>query len=311
MLVHFSVYEYLFFEKFAISEKDCIFASSFRNFLNFIMKKILCTLTLIALCYHSTVADTLQQPEPSPAMREQVARLKAKGIPLTDYHIHIRGGMTPEKAFDWMKQTGIRSGVLENAGRDWPLSDNDKIKAFIEDAQKFPELLIGLQVNDRDWFKTIDSELRARLDFILADAMIMDDQKLWFENDYKIDDENAWLEKYFNHCMTVVSEPITIFANPTYLPNKIVHRYDDFWTEDRMSNLIDAAVKNNVALEIQAGTNFPNRKFIQLAMDKGAKITIGRNNSNDRPNELKRSLDWLEELNIKPENMLDLKAGKP
>ena len=107
--------------------------------------------------------------------------------------------------------------------------------------------------------------------------------------------------------MTIVNEPITIFANPTYLPNRVVHRYDDFWTEERMGKLIDAAVKNNVALEIQAGTNFPNKKFIQLAMDKGAKITIGRNNSNDRPNELKRSLDWLEELNVKPENMLDLK----
>ena len=271
------------------------------------MKRILCTIAAVVLCYHSIIAYTLQQPEPSPAMRAQVARLKAKGIPLTDYHIHIRGGMTFEKALDWMKQTGVRSGVLENAGRDWPLSDNDKIKAFIEDARKFPELLVGLQVNDRDWFKVIDPELQARLDFVLSDAMVMDYQKLWLENEYTIDDENAWLEKYFNHCMTIVNEPITIFANPTYLPNKVVHRYDDFWSEDRMEKLIDAAVKNNVALEIQSGTNFPNRKFIQLAMDKGAKITIGRNNHNDSPNELKRSFDWLEELDIKPENMLDLK----
>ena len=271
------------------------------------MKKVLYTLAITILCCLPAIADTLQQPAPSQAMREQVARLKANGIPLTDYHIHIRGGMTPEKAFDWMKQTGIRSGVLENAGRDWPISDNDKLKAFVEDAQRFPELLIGVQVNDRDWFKTFDSALRAKLDFILADTMIMDGQKLWLENEYTIADENAWLERYFNHCMTVVNEPITILANPTYLPNKIVHRYDDFWTEDRMGKLIDAAVKNSVALEIQAGTNFPNKKFIELAMKKGAKITIGRNNHDDRPNELKRSLDWLEELNVKPENMLDLK----
>ena len=240
-------------------------------------------------------------------MLEQVARLKAKEIPLTDYHIHIRGGMTPEKAFDWMKKTGIRSGVLENYGNGWPLSDNDKLKAFIEDTQKFPELLIGIQVNDRDWFKTIDPVLREKLDFILADTMIMDSQKLWFEKDYDITDENAWLERYFAHCMTVVNEPITILANPTYLPDKIKHRHDDFWTDDRMDKLIDIAVKNKIALEIQAGTNFPNKKFIELALKKGAKITIGRNNQDDKPNELKRSLDWLEELDVKPENMLDLK----
>jgi hypothetical protein len=64
------------------------------------MKIILCMLAAAVLCCHSTFADTLQLPKPSPAMLEQVARLQAKGVPLTDYHIHIRGGMTPEKAFD-------------------------------------------------------------------------------------------------------------------------------------------------------------------------------------------------------------------
>ena len=250
-------------------------------------------------------------PSPSEKMLEQVARLKAKGIPLTDYHIHIRGGMTPEKALHWAKQSGIRSGVLENHGRGWTLSDNAKLKAFIEHAQKYPELLIGIQVNDRDWFKTIDPELLKKLDYILADTMIMDGQKLWFEQEYDIANENIWLERYFNHCMTVVNEPITILANPTYLPNKIKHRYDDFWTEERMGKLIDAAVKKNVALEIQAGTDFPSKKFIELALKKGATISIGRNNQDDKPNELKRSLDWLEELGAKAENMLDVKKTNP
>jgi histidinol phosphatase-like PHP family hydrolase len=246
-------------------------------------------------------------PFPSEKMLEQVARLKTKGIPLTDYHIHIRGGMTPEKAFHWSKLSGIRSGVLENHGSGWTLSDNVQLNAFIEDVQKYPELLIGIQVNDRDWFKTIDPELLKKLDYILADTMIMEGQKLWFEQEYEIADENSWLERYFNHCMTVVNEPVTILANPTYLPDKIKHRCDDFWTEERMGMLIDAAVKNNVALEIQAGTNFPNKKFVELALKKGAKISIGRNNHDDKQNELKRSLDWLEELGVKAENMLDVK----
>jgi histidinol phosphatase-like PHP family hydrolase len=274
--------------------------------------RLFLTAVLIWIVFPLFAADPLPepaQPEPSQGMLSQVARLKAKKIPLTDYHIHIRGGMTPEKALDWMKKTGIRSGVLENHGKDWTLSDNAKLKTFIEDAQKFPELLIGIQVNDRDWFKTIDPELRKKLDYVLADTMIMDGQKLWLENAYEIEDENAWLERYFNHCMTVVNEPITILANPSYLPDRIKHRYDDFWSDDRMGKLIDAAVKNKVALEIQAGTNFPNKKFIELAMKKGAKISIGRNNMDDKPNELKRSLDWLEELGVKPENMLDVQRA--
>jgi histidinol phosphatase-like PHP family hydrolase len=249
-------------------------------------------------------AETL--PVPSQEMLQQVARLKARGIPLIDYHIHLRGGMTAEKAFDWAQKTGIRSGVLENHGRVWTLSDDDKLKAFIEDARRFPDLLVGIQVNDRDWYQMIAPEVRAKLDFVLADTMIMDGQRLWFEGEYEIADEDAWLERYLVHTMTVVNEPITILANPTYLPNKIAHRYDDFWTEERMVRLISAAVLNNVALEIQSDTEFPNKKFIELAIANGAKITIGRNNHDDRQNELKRSLDWLEELNVIPENMLDL-----
>ena len=276
------------------------------------MKKIGFLLVVACVTSLHAFAQTLPPqtlPVPSQTMLQQVARLKAKEVPLTDYHIHIRGGMTPEKALDWAQKTGIRSGVLENHGREWPLSDNDKLKAFIDDAARFPELLIGIQVNDRDWYRVIDPALRARLDFVVADTMILGGQRLWNEREYSTAEEDAWLEWYLVHCMTVVNEPITVFANPTYLPDKIVHRYDDLWTEANMIRLIDAAVHNNVALEIQSDTKFPTKKFIELAMARGAKLTIGRNNTDDRPNELKRSLDWLEELNVKPENMLDLKRG--
>jgi histidinol phosphatase-like PHP family hydrolase len=245
---------------------------------------------------------------PSAAMHEQVARLQEKEIPLIDYHIHIRGGMTPLKALSWAKKTGIRSGVLENHGKGWPLADNDKLQEFIENVQKYgEELLIGIQVNDRNWFKTIDPALRKKLDYVLADTMIMDGQKLWLEQEYEIANEEEWLERYFKHCMTVVNEPITILANPTYLPDRIKHRYDDFWTEDRMGTFLDAAKKNKVAMEIQSDTKFPNKEFLELAMKKGVKISIGRNNMDDKPNEIKRSLDYLEELGVKAENMLEVK----
>jgi histidinol phosphatase-like PHP family hydrolase len=249
-------------------------------------------------------------PKPSQEMLQQVARLKAKGIILIDYHIHLRGGMTAEKAFDWEQKSGIKSGVLENTGKDWLLSDNKKLAAFIENAQQFP-LLIGIQVNDRDWYKTTDSKLLAKLDYILADTMIMNDetgkpQKLWLENQYEIKNVQAWLERYWEHCKTVVNEPITILANPTYLPPRLEPYYDTFWTEERMSQFIDAGIKNGVAFEIQSPSKFPKKTFIELARKKEAKLTIGRNNHDDHQEELKRSLDILEEMNITPNELLVL-----
>ncbi|MCL2744432.1 MAG: hypothetical protein FWE67_11340, partial [Planctomycetaceae bacterium] len=250
---------------------------------------------------------------PTAEMLEQVSRLKAKGFTLIDYHIHLRGGMTAEKAFDWEKKTGVISGVLENHGRAWPLSDNEKLAAFIKDARRFP-VLVGIQVNDRDWYKTITPELRKQLDYILADTMIMNDkngkaQKLWLENEYTIDNSDEWLEQYYQHCMTVVSEPITVLANPTWLPPRMEKHYAQIWTPERMERFIDAAVKNSVALEIQSPSEYPKPEFIKLALKKGAKLTVGRNNHADKPDELKRSLTLLEELAVKPENMLVLKSS--
>ena len=245
-------------------------------------------------------------PEPSQNMLDQVKRLKEKAIPLADYNIHIRSGMSFEKALDWAQKTGIRSSAIENQGRDWPLSDNTAVKTFIEDGKRFPELLIGLQVNGRDWYQVIDPSLIKQLDFVLSDTMVMDGQKLWLEDAYCTEDEEAWLQKYYAHNLQILNEPITIFANPLYLPRKMMHRYEDFWTIERQLTIIDLAIKNNIALEIQSKTQFPHIGFVKLAIEKGAMISIGRNNIDDRVDELKRPLDWLEELCVKPENMLNI-----
>jgi len=245
-------------------------------------------------------------PEPSQKMLDQVGRLKNKGIPLTDYHIHIRGGMSLEKALDWAQKTGIRSSAIENQGKDWPLCNDAAIKTFIENGKRYPELLIGIQVNDRNWYRAIDPFLVKQLDFVLSDTMVMDGQKLWLENDYCTEDEETWLQRYYAHCLQVLNEPITILANPLYLPKKMMHRYDDFWTIERQMTIIDTAAKNEIALEIQSNTQFPHIEFMQLAIEQGARISIGRNNHDDGVNELERSLNWLEELRVKEENMLDL-----
>jgi len=228
--------------------------------------------------------DTSYISDLDPEFAKQIDEFGSRNVPLIDYHIHLRGDMTVEKAVIAQAKTGVQSGVLENSGVGWPLSDNEKIRAFIEAAEPFP-VFIGMQVNDRDWFTAIDPELIARFDYVLGDTMIMVDnaksQKLWLD-EYVIDDVDAWFELYFNHCMTVAGEPITIMANPTYLPRGAADHYDTLWTDDRMTQLIDAAVKNNVAFEIQVGSEFPNDKFIALAKSKGAKFTIGRNNANDK-----------------------------
>ena len=223
-------------------------------------------------------------------------------LDLRDYHIHLRGGMTAQMAHERAKITGVKSGVLENNGREWPIHTNELLDQFIAGVEEYnatlPEeerLKIGVQVNDRDWYKVIDPKVYARLDYVLGDTMIMgkkedgSDQRLWLlPKDYDVD-QDEWFERYYRHCLTVVSEPIDILANVTWLPDFIAARYDELWTRERMAVLIQAAIDGGVALEIQAESNFPKPQFVKLALEMGAKISFGSNNFDPK---LKNTDSW-------------------
>ncbi len=237
-------------------------------------------------------------------------------LELRDYHIHIRGGMTPEMAVERARKTGVKSSAIENNGRFWPLSNNEKLDEFITSVEKVNATLepsekikIGIQVNDRDWYKAIDPNLYARLDFVLADTMIMGslpdgkENKLWLlPKDYDVD-QDAWFEEYYRHCLTVVSEPIDILANVTYLPAFIADRYDELWTKERMAVLIQAAIDGDVALEIQAESAFPKPQFVELALKMGAKLSFGTNNFDTRLHSLATWKKNIEGFNLQKENL--------
>ncbi len=69
-------------------------------------------------CVRRTSRSSIRKATPS---SRNSPKPRLKGLTLTDYHIHIRGGMTLEKAVLRQEQSGIRSAVLENFGREWPL----------------------------------------------------------------------------------------------------------------------------------------------------------------------------------------------
>ncbi len=246
----------------------------------------------------------------SDAFKNRLAHATLRGLSLSDGHIHLRGGMTLEKAVLREKQSGIRSAVLENFGREWPLSDNAKVRAFLDGEAltppRVPHVPVGLQVNDRDWFTQLDPALRGRLDFVLADTMIMGltndgkPRRLWLPG-VTIEDPEAWMLEYLAHNLRILGEPITILANPTYLPPCIAPLYDRLWTEARMRQVISKAVEKGIALEIQAGSDFPKPRFLKLAKSMGAKFSFGSNNFDDKAKDLSR---WFEAIEF-----LDLRSG--
>jgi hypothetical protein len=227
----------------------------------------------------------------------QMDRLGGAYIPMIDFHIHLRGGMTLQKAMDRQAVLGLNAGVLKNIGTGWPIETDDQLREFLDGVEGLP-LFVGLQVNDRDWMTKHSAELLERLDYVLGDTMIMpmpNDHsapvKLWLADRYKIDDSQAWMERYVQHNLRVLAEPITILANPTYLPPPVKDQYEQLWTEARMRKVIQAAVDNNVALEINGSSGLPSDRFIALAKQMGAKFSFGSNNFNDKPINMTRCFE--------------------
>ncbi len=73
-------------------------------------------------------------------------------------------------------------------------------------------------------------------------------------------------------------EPIDIYVNPTFLPVSIASEYDTLWTDERMDRVIEAAVRNGVAIEINSRYKLPSEKFIRRAKAAGARFAFGTNN---------------------------------
>ena len=145
-------------------------------------------------------------------------------------------------------------------------------------------LPVGIQANDRDWYRQVSPENRAALDYVLADTMIMGTgpdgkpQRLWLLKE-PIADPDAWMERYMAHNLQVLDEPISILANPTYLPTCIAGEYDRLWTE----------------------------KFLKLAKKMGAKFSFGTNNFNPKPKDLSRLLEVIDWLDLTGDDIWHLK----
>lgn len=239
----------------------------------------------------------------------RIERFAQSGFPFIDYHVHVRGGMTVQKAIDRQAASGIKCGVLRNVGQGWEMETDDQLREFLDTVEGKP-LFVGIQVNDRDWMHRHSPELLKRLDYVLGDTMIMPmpgdgdpPVKLWIADQYTIEDPQAWMDRYVRHNLRVLSEPITILANPTYLPPAVADKYDELWTDERMRQVIDAAVKNHVALEINASSKLPSERFIRMAQASGAKFTVGSNNFDDRPIDMSPCIDMIDRCGLTKEDM--------
>ena len=231
-------------------------------------------------------------------------------LPNMDLHVHLNytanslgntAATAYEKASILSKKMGVTFGIAEEFATNSVRTNDSLLLDRIALAKK-NSLYLGIQVARREWPKLFSKEALNQVDYILADAMIFPNKDgrtiaIWVAG-MPLGEPQEFMDLYVAHNLKILSEPITIWANPTYLPDILNSRYDELWTDARMKSLIDAAVKNNVAIEINSRFKVPNAKFIKMAKAAGAHFTFGTNQHGTGIGEIAWSINLAKECGL-------------
>jgi hypothetical protein len=230
--------------------------------------------------------------------------MSAQNYPLVDYHVHLKSNLTLQDALRMSRQTGIGYGLAINVGLGFAVSSDAGARDFQAMLRGQP-VFVALQGEGREWPTLLSKETIARFDYVFTDAMTFRDDngkrmRLWINSDVgEIPDPERFVEMYVNRIAGVLEkEPIDIYASPTFLPEVIQAQYDKLWTPKRMQKVIDAAKKNDVAIEINNRYRVPGAAFIKQAKQSGVKFTFGTNNADNRIGRLEYGVEMVRECGL-------------
>lgn len=210
--------------------------------------------------------------------------IRVKPLPeLVDYHVHLKGGLTLEEAIEMARQRRMKFGIAENCGVGFPVTNDETLGRYFEKMQGRP-VYIAMQAEGREWVRMFSPEMIAKFDYVFTDSMTWTNDRgrrmrLWIPNEVEVGDKQQFMDLLVDRTVGILNrEPIDIYVNPTFLPAAIADEYDFLWTAERMDRVIRAAVKNGIAIEINARYKLPSETFIRRAKAAGAKFSFGTNN---------------------------------
>lgn len=236
---------------------------------------------------------------------QAIDSLRQEGFEITDLHAHLKGGLTMEQLLEHGLITGIRYGVAINCGIGFPVHDDSSLRAYYDQVKEY-SVYHAIQGEGREWTSLVSKETLSLFDYSFTDAMTYTDTKgwrmrLWIPSEVFVDDPQEFMDYLVEKIEEILSsEPIDIYVNPTYLPEVIRDQYDELWTPERMDRVVNALVKNNIALEINCANNIPSATFIKRAKTAGVKFTLGTNNSGADLGYLEYGVKMIRECGLTP-----------
>jgi hypothetical protein len=230
-------------------------------------------------------AVTAAPPDP---IARKIAEATRRGIPMVDFHVHLKLGLTLEQAVARSLRDGIQFGVAVNCGKGFPVETDAGAREFFKSLDGAP-VFRAMQAEGREWVTMFSKETVKQFDYVFTDSMTWTDNRgrrmrTWMPNEVgTISDPQEFMDTLVDRAVGILeTERVNIYANPTFLPDAIAKDYETLWTDKRRKRVIAAAVKNGVAIEINNRYKLPSKSYIQMAKAAGAKFTFGTNNTGPR-----------------------------
>ena len=206
------------------------------------------------------------------------------GFPVADYHVHLSPELSIEQAVSLGKERQVQIGIVEHPGPGYKIQTDADLRQYIDGLRHYP-VRIGLQPVYAGWSGSFSKSLLDELDYILMDALTLPRPgggwlAIW-QIDTMVDDEEEFMARYMKFIEQVLTtEPIDIFAWPTFLPVPIARQYKVLWTRQRIDRILELARARKIAIEINEVAHVPDEDFIVAAKRAGLKFTFGTDSRN-------------------------------
>jgi hypothetical protein len=238
-------------------------------------------------------------------------------FPLVDFHVHLDNS-TIDKVLALSTERGVKFGIVEHAGTKenvYPtvLSNDEELLAYVKMLEGKP-VYKGVQAEYSDWAGCFSKSALNQLDFVLTDTMTFPGKdgrrmKLW-EKEADIGEPKEFMDRFVDWHLKILSEPIDILANVSWLPAPLSSDYDAWWTEARMAKVIETAVKKGIAIEISSSFKLPKMPFLKMARAAGAKFCFGSNGRYPNMGKLEYSIQMAKDLGLKRSDMFVPAKGR-
>ncbi len=184
---------------------------------------------------------------------------------------------------------GVRVGIADHvSGRDerWFVANADRLERYLAALEDAPVFRSAELCWCDEFSESLSEAVFDRLDYVIGSnhGFALPDGTMgspWWQRL-----PPAWRNRpqqlmevlVQNVCDLVAAMPIDIVAHPTLLPpalSSIDRDVQVWWTTEREDRLIEAAIQNDVAIEISNRYRLPHARFLHKAREAGARFSLG------------------------------------